>query len=675
MIYGSRSDGPAYVDVVTMLRMAQCSPEVTPVSDNTPGYGGDLSYFPGNDYNPFIVLGPLRLSDVLGCGQLPHESENQDWYNRIHKPYNSPWDGDVDRAKYGSLFNMLNGLNQSVAYASRPQHDVTHFRLNGSVSDVSSSPRYAVGSSFFNDPVTGEVDIFDPLFTPHAVGWYRATGFNSTGFLTFEQQASTPSYFNTLLPHFDLYSYAKQREQYFRLNGELSWNLGRFNYRSHSHTSSIWRTPVVVHVEADYKLDVTVSGSYFGDYTVTALYDVHLWYELRLVPVFGSASFFDWNWISPDAIVLDNRTVVKCIDAYEHRADLGDRREGVIVTPIAVGHPITIKSNGIDPRLSHMAFCDIDQRDDGLLGSNLAGMMKQGKSSVNQFAQSFLYSTIQGPPLQNIRPSGFYAACDALNKASSLLKGSNLQTLVKLPGFVSSLPDFGKVAKFLAAAAAGDIAAIPMAVDYISEQYLKYQFENRPSLDIVKQVLSKDLTSEIAEITARRWETLYGKFDYSFRNEDSWMSRFGDLSLETRSELRVYFDFSTLAASLFAADNAGFLPTMSRIWSLVPFSFVVDWFANIGGRIRSVEQQLEFAALAVNYINYSYKITLTFSEDYLLSQGLVCPDSEQPFTSTLYIREFSRCTPSLRDSKFDFEASRAQLNAATIGALMWQLAK
>lgn len=73
-------------------------------------------------------------------------------------------------------------------------------------------------------------------------------------------------------------------------------------------------------------------------------------------------------------------------------------------------------------------------------------------------------------------------------------------------------------------------------------------------------------------------------------------------------------------------ESAGFLPTFQNIWDLIPFSFVIDWFADVGGYLERLDANFRIARLNIRYVTMSRKTT---------SSGYSPPSVETPFVGTV----------------------------------------
>jgi hypothetical protein len=54
-------------------------------------------------------------------------------------------------------------------------------------------------------------------------------------------------------------------------------------------------------------------------------------------------------------------------------------------------------------------------------------------------------------------------------------------------------------------------------------------------------------------------------------------------------------------------ESMGTLPTFVNIWDLVPYSFVVDWFIDVGGLLERVDTHLRLLRLNIRYVTMSRK--------------------------------------------------------------------
>jgi hypothetical protein len=273
--------------------------------------------------------------------------------------------------------------------------------------------------------------------------------------------------------------------------------------------------------------------------------------------------------------------------------------------------------------------------------------------------------------LPDIRASGFLAAKDALSSNVHALSFNALQDLQHVKDLADAVPDLKGLGEIASKAVKGDLSVVPALVDYFTEAVLKHNFVQRPIIRDGKELLATDLLRSIEAITKYRNFTWYGKFRYPLLPSENWMGD-GEMILETRVKLRGNCDLSTLMATIFALEGCGALPTLSRVWSLVPFSFVVDWFTNESERLRSVDAQLQFLAINTYWCLYSYKISYIPSDVELARYNLFS-DASDLLTYSVYLREVSRLMPRLTDSRLDLQRRTSGPDPVTVGSLLWQV--
>lgn len=86
----------------------------------------------------------------------------------------------------------------------------------------------------------------------------------------------------------------------------------------------------------------------------------------------------------------------------------------------------------------------------------------------------------------------------------------------------------------------------------------------------------------------------------------------------TRSRANYYAKVEVTNPNLFLANRMGLVNPASIAWELVPFSFVVDWFTNVG---QIIESMTDFAGLAIVDSGYSVKTQTNMTYQYFGGVG------------------------------------------------------
>jgi hypothetical protein len=257
-----------------------------------------------------------------------------------------------------------------------------------------------------------------------------------------------------------------------------------------------------------------------------------------------------------------------------------------------------------------------------------------------------------------------------LAKAIVVLKANHVENLSQLSGLLDLLPTLDGLPEIAAKAVRGDPSVLIDLVDFLTEAWLRYRFGQAPTVDDARELARIDVTERLKSVLTPSLRTTYGRFTWIAPDGHGFFGP-GRLEVVAWSKLRFKTDASTLLADILALNGVGGLPTLSRLWDLVPFSFVVDWFTNEGERLKAVDQQLLFAAMGIQWVLYGFKVSYFPTDDELLAYQLENTSSGEPFHVSMYVREKSLFVPRLRESRFDFLAP-GKPNFITVGSFVWQ---
>jgi len=124
--------------------------------------------------------------------------------------------------------------------------------------------------------------------------------------------------------------------------------------------------------------------------------------------------------------------------------------------------------------------------------------------------------------------------------------------------------------------------------------------------------------SDINEIVAafKRVSPYIDKNGFSTYNAVHRDSRsFGNITetLEQRIKIAIENEDCDFTDLMNKIHSAGFAPTLENMWDLVPYSFVLDWFIDIGSFLERVDSSLSLLRLNIRYATKSRKRTLTMS--------------------------------------------------------------
>lgn len=272
--------------------------------------------------------------------------------------------------------------------------------------------------------------------------------------------------------------------------------------------------------------------------------------------------------------------------------------------------------------------------------------------------------------VNHFEAAGFLAQTTGLKDYCSILTNNHIETLMELSAIGSLLPDpIPWMNLFKHLKRKNLLGATKSLLDIISNAKLMYSFGIKPTADATIEFAAKfdDVKRRLSGIYGRR--TIYGSFFYDLPTED-----FGGVSqLEVRTKSMYDFSDNTLLVIALGLQSVGLLPTISNLWDLVPFSFVIDWFTNIGRRMEAVEDQVFLLSLDHIYTVYSYKVTTEFSDELCEYNGITPSGGERPCV-TWYDRRPTVFSRRLKSSKYDFLAAKgAPDDLLLVGSLAWSV--
>lgn len=103
-------------------------------------------------------------------------------------------------------------------------------------------------------------------------------------------------------------------------------------------------------------------------------------------------------------------------------------------------------------------------------------------------------------------------------------------------------------------------------------------------------------------------------------------------SITQRIKIAVKEEEDILSSLYQQTKSMGFFPTLNNLWDLVPYSFVIDWFIDVGDFLERIDNRFFLATMDVQYV------TMSFTEE----TQFVLPSSLMPFTGTVTQRYYHR---------------------------------
>lgn len=643
-MYTSVSDGRSYCRLVASLEMSPGNAvESTYSLDGIHYYGDKLigQNLPASDSVPGFRTGWIATADCLGYPQHALDSAYPIDF-RVHKPDMQEYLGREDIARYFATGSGFFAGNSGKDFELEKQ--TVHLAYRGGLRDVVTDAErlfipepgvvVTVPNGLYSRGYGGELQ--------HKGRWAKRVGTNAKGNGIFELGGISQYVFH--YPTYDLSDHLYHVNSWFQGHDSLTYPVfGPYTSRYTNwvqNLASFWDYGFSVDIDYDYEL--------IWNNVYHAKFHVHRVVNLGTVPFWGSRSPSDWSVPGPDCFGVADSTSVDVVSYdYPGAIHVGSISRMSVTSSTIDGGLHQSESDSL-PNFVSYRFAD-----------------RRYLNRRTDFHRSVIESL-----MSDVRPSSFLSSADALNKHLEALSTNHIQTLQKLGAIMDLLPELTKLPRILSRISNGDLSALKDLIDYITDAILRYKFSQAPAARAIEEIAGSDVQRYLESLARSTDYTIYGDFTYVFPDDVNPYGR-GSLVLVTRSKIRISQDLSTMVGSLLMANSVGLLPTLSRIWEILPFSFVVDWFTRMNKRLKLVDTQLLYMAFRTHWCVHSYKFLYYPDISELLDYGLESAE-DQPFHISAYVREKSVWMPRLRDSRLDFLAA-GSLNPLTSGALAWQL--
>lgn len=80
------------------------------------------------------------------------------------------------------------------------------------------------------------------------------------------------------------------------------------------------------------------------------------------------------------------------------------------------------------------------------------------------------------------------------------------------------------------------------------------------------------------------------------------------IELEQRIKLAIESEDNAFQGLIQSLESVGMFPTFENIWDLVPYSFVLDWFIDVGDMLERIDTRLRLIRLNIRYVTMSLRM-------------------------------------------------------------------
>jgi hypothetical protein len=260
------------------------------------------------------------------------------------------------------------------------------------------------------------------------------------------------------------------------------------------------------------------------------------------------------------------------------------------------------------------------------------------------------------------------SSSEAVDEFRSFMATNYLESLTEIRELLALFPDLEPIERFLEIIPAGKyLEAGFRLVDFAARTYLLAKFGLLPFITDIEQFATKyDRIAAILQQRLGSGHDARGKFSYTFEPDTALK----DFQLVCRSKVRIRIPPGSVSASLLPLSVAGLEPSLAQLWDIVPFSFAIDWFTNLGDKLELVDNAVFMSTAIVDYTVHSYTMYRDLTDDDLVGTGLTTQGLCQ---YKHYWRTTSRYNPNvMRNYTYDWWAD-GSVPADLAGSLVWVL--
>lgn len=617
----------------------------------------------------FLPIGSVRCLRLFGYNQ-----RNAIYTTEVDRGFRiSPrYDASADLARYGSVFTALREVSRGLTSYFSPlnEHNIIHYQ------SVGSAVPYDVSSKLTR---LGMVDI-----PPHLPRYSDTYGIRGYGY-SFSSKDSIRSWPGTLTNRgFSLAGSTDTWTQSGKLltihNGKLFGVLSPGdNYhwtdfesvgggtkdvyiRDLSFSLSSWKLSgsYIVGLLESYTGPVTHNGVvYNGPHCFEYRVNFDIWLDY----VFQDNSRIPP--IPPGEETLHALTLMTNFESWKYTCV---KATGICTGGWYQGIPITVGKVVSWQHTRQVRFTTdtyVGLTTSPSLGTRPVTIFSPGRAIIEENFRSWFERS-----LPDMRAATFLSSADAMTNLASSPRKDVLQTLVKLNNITSQLPQIGEAVSLVRRIANRDLSSITDILNFLSHLRLQQAFQWRPEFDLLVSYLPKipELMLSFDHTDSNR---LVGRGEMS-HNFAIGPDVLRACSMTVRTKIVVSDDISPPLAAYLKADGLGILPSPANLWDIVPYSFVVNWFTNMGERIRTLGEASNLWLLNPIVIVHSFKLTSAFTEDELNAMSIRAAPGTEPLYMKIYHREVSRFVSSPFTSKFDFQAPTTTPDWSVVASLLWQ---
>jgi hypothetical protein len=250
--------------------------------------------------------------------------------------------------------------------------------------------------------------------------------------------------------------------------------------------------------------------------------------------------------------------------------------------------------------------------------------------------------------LPDLTALAYFSTSDAISNGFQMLSSNYLENLASigdLGGLVGAAKILMTMTKFR------KLRSVPKLLSLLAEAKLVYSFGLAPTMSDASDISEKARSLMAEFLTMSRTKQSNGSAfwkDWNFPRS----GLFDGLEISVHSKVVFRVAPDSFLSALIPLKSLGILPTLSNIWDLIPFSFVLDKFWRVGSAVESAENSFGMMFLDCVYIVHSVRTFYPLPEEVLINYGLMQSSESTRGGYVYYCRWVTKTFPVVSPTRF-----------------------
>jgi hypothetical protein len=230
------------------------------------------------------------------------------------------------------------------------------------------------------------------------------------------------------------------------------------------------------------------------------------------------------------------------------------------------------------------------------------------------------FHNVYGSMFPNFVAGCFLSTQDALDTYLGGLSGNYIETATEIGDFLRPLSLLGRLKELLPHISGKGLKGL---LRFLADADLTYRFGIAPTISDAKDVSRKSegLLSRLTSDALYMPQTIYGKEE--FLELTGLSDVFDPVDVVCRSKIRLRYNLDSFLPYVLPLEMLGVLPTLSRVWDLIPYSWLLDYLVDIGGAANLIDATVFQHCFDIDYSVHTVKVHYTFSAEDQADYGFV----------------------------------------------------